>query len=749
MRDGSWPRGPRGSDQGDPSDPRMRRAEASGRYPRGYPPDASGAGSRRPPYPNRPSSPGSSGASLGGYGARTSYGPARSSQRAHVPNYGSYPNRPSGPGGPTGYGPANRPPNTDRDNPYRSYDPNATSARASYSRMSATGRFPADLEEDTGLTSSRLEAVQRHRHGFALFHDGNAGHLWRGEVAAQFGDAIFSVGVVMWLAYLTASPFMVALGVALLGLPWLLAGPLAAPLQNVREPGRPLLWLGRLRALCALGLVAMHFYTIYPAIFGLIFLVGLTGRLREGLRVAATRVCLEPGEPELVSNDLYIGSALSATLGPLLASVLFIGLGERIILIGVAAGVCYLLSSNSDGFLDALPEKKRAFLLVTPTSATPDAETREELLNAVQVSEDDLPLDLSAENEENDEPGGQALALARRKRELALPEWYQQGPQTVGQAIGELRTGMGLLGSGHASATALVNLCALALVGGGLATLEVFYLLDRLGLPEYYLGALLAAEGAGLTLGALLAGLARLRQRALPLVLMGVALSGVALAALGYANTLPVALGAAVALGLANALAVTAARRALRIGFNGVERRAIGDAEAWLNALAGVVGALLFAVFYAGVSAIPHGHALAKLPIKGLPIGELFLLTGVGLALVALFSLAAPLIWRDKPADETATDDATATSARLAQLTTQTSARLGATRSSLATPAASGGLWGEAGDSAELDAVGSIDDWDDAGDPSTYQSSYGAAYGESGEYDQYDEDDEPPARRRW
>jgi len=47
---------------------------------------------------------------------------------------------------------------------------------------------------------------------------------------------------------------------------------------------------------------------------------------------------------------------------------------------------------------------------------------------------------------------------------------------------------------------------------------------------------------------------------------------------------------------------------------------------------------------------------------------------------------------------------------------------------------------------AELDAVGG-DDWDDAGDPSTYQSSYGA---ESGEYDQYDEqDDQPPARRRW
>ncbi|HLY30123.1 MAG TPA: hypothetical protein VKQ36_03790, partial [Ktedonobacterales bacterium] len=365
MQNDSWPGGAR-----DPrGDPRAGRPAASGRYMRGAPgvPPEQSTSMRRPVAPNRPGASGASGR----------YGP---------------PSNPGGMRSPGASGPSFRAPVTDPDNPYRSYDPSGSYARSSYARM-ATGRSAAVEWEDTSMTSARLETVQRKRHGFALFHDGNAGHLWRGEVASQFGDVILSVGVIMWLAYLTLSPWAVALAVATLGLPWLLAGPLAAPLQNVREPGNGLRWLGRLRALCAAGLIALHFYTFYPAIFALLFVVALSGRLREGLRVAATHTCLEPGEPELVSNDLYIGSAISAVLGPLLASVLFIGLGERILLIGVASAICYLLSSNSDGFLDALPEKRRAFLRVTVTSATPDPEARDELLSAaqVQVTEDDVP----------------------------------------------------------------------------------------------------------------------------------------------------------------------------------------------------------------------------------------------------------------------------------------------------------------------------------------------------------------------
>ncbi len=680
---------------------------------------------------------------------------------------GAIPNRPSTPGAlsrPGASGPAFRAPVTDPDNPYRSYDPAGSYSRASYTRM-ATGRAVAVDWDDTGLTSVRLETVQRKRHGFALFHDGNAGHLWRGEVASQFGDAILSVGVVMWVAYLTLSPWAVALAVVAMGLPWLLVGPLATPLQNLREPGAPLRWLGRLRALCALGFVALHFYTIYPAIFGLLFVIALIGRLREALRVAALRTCLEPGEPELVSNDLYIGSAISATLGPLLASALFIGLGERVILIGVAAAICYLLSSNSDGFLDALPEKRRAFLKATVTSATPDPEARDELLNVAQTNADDLPEGaitahieaLARQGADPDAPETQEQAreqaLAQRRRELALPEWYQQGPKNAGQALRELGAGVGLVGGAPQSAAAMINLCALAFVGGGLSVLEVFYLLDRLGLEIFYLGPLIAAEGAGMALGGALVSLFPLKQRALPPLLLGVGLSGVALAALGYARTPSIALGAALGLGLANTLAVTSGRRALRIGFNGVERRAIGEAETWLTALVSLLGAALFALFYAGAGslAIPHLSALKKLPFTGFPIAAIFFLTGVGLVIVALCSLFMPLIWHASAATQ---DDIAApeppyltTKARIpGQPAAATSAQ-----TALGMQAASGTM-GSVG--ALWEDNGVEDDVLDAADYGTgYESAYGEAYGdEMGDDDLDDDESDLPRgrpRNRW
>ena len=182
-----------------------------------------------------------------------------------------------------------------------------------------SGRWPNDNEQE-GWTSTQMAAVG-HQHHFSLFHDGNAGHLWRGEVASLLGEAIFTTGVLIWLVGLTGSPYAVAFALVLLGVPWLLAGPLAAPLTRMSEPGRGLAWLGRLRFLLALGFVPMHFHTIYPVVFALIFGISLCGRLREGLRVAAFRVCLAPGELERVSSDLYIGGAIIAVCVPLLATL--------------------------------------------------------------------------------------------------------------------------------------------------------------------------------------------------------------------------------------------------------------------------------------------------------------------------------------------------------------------------------------------------------------------------------------------
>ena len=355
----------------------------------------------------------------------------------------------------------------------------------------------------------------------------------------------------------------------------------------------------------------MHFRTIYPVVFALIFGLALLGRLREALRVAAFRTCLAPGEPERITSDIYIGSAVVAVLGPLVATFAYTLFGERILLVSLIAAVCYLLASNSDGFLDALTENKRAFLFAQP-------------------EEDDLAT--LAEHEDDDE----RLADPEMRREMALPEWYQVVPSTFGQALGELRAGLALAGVSPVSQTAMLALSTLSLVGGGLAALEIFFVQDRLGLPGFYLGPLLAAEAGGLALGTLFGDAAGRRGQGRPALIGGVIGTGVALAAMTLLPLLPVVLGCALLLGLFNALAVSGARVGLSAGFTGFERRAIAAAETWVSALCGVVGALLFSVFYAGsagggkVSAV-----LSRLPFPGLPVGMLLLGTGIGLALSA------------------------------------------------------------------------------------------------------------------
>jgi hypothetical protein len=588
-------------------------------------------------------------------------------------------------------------------------------------------------------TSAHLEAIQRKRNGFALFHDGNAGHLWRGEVASLLGDSMLSIGVIIWLAYLTGSPLMTLLAVLALGLPWLIAIPIAPFFENVRDPGRPLAWIGRLRIVAALGVVGMHFLTIYPILFGILLLIGLTGRIRQALRVAATRACLEPGEVELVANDLFIGSALTTVIGPLLAAALFMVMGERIILIGLASAALFLLASNSDGFLDTLPEERRAFTLATPTSATPDEATRADLIAAARGVKADVDADSDADAEVDNSPDSDDAPLTPEQRERALPEWYQQGPRNPFQAIADVRAGLALAGGRAASASALLTLTALALAGGGLSVLEVFYVSDRLGLAGYYFGVLAALEAGGLTLGAMLAELPPARRNAGPPALLGLALTGVALSLLAWSTIPTVSYGGALLLGVANGMSVTAGRRLLRAGYDGAERRALSAGEAFLTALASVGGAVFFTVFYAGsMNASVGTRAL----FPGMPLGMVLGGAGVGLILAGAILFVRPGL-RDRAPKSAKSDKDSLIS--------------GASGRMAAAPGASGRFASPVGASGKMGAIGATGavgalwaNHEDDEDDSAYTGERGRAYDDEEEpyedddrfEDEYEEDEE-------
>jgi hypothetical protein len=484
------------------------------------------------------------------------------------------------------------------------------------------------------------------RHGIAAFHDGNLGHYWRGEVFTLLGDAVLIVGLLLWIGSLTLSPQAVALVVALLALPWLLAGPLAAPLQHVSRPARWLRRVGQARVLCALGLVVMQLIhyrgifpdALYPVLFLLIFANALCGRLRAGLVAAAIRTCLAPGDLEAAANDLQIGAALVAVVGPLLATLLFLALGERILLIAIVAAVIYFVAANSDGLLEPQPWWRRASALVTLELAVEDERLRAELLTAA-LPEQRLPgVALGAELVPEE------LAL---QAERALPEWYQVGPRSIFQGVAELRAGIGLAGLANSSRTSLYVLGALALVGGGLTVLEVFYVMYALQAPLFYFGPLLAAEAGGLALGGSLAVRMVANGSWRTAIVLGLIGCGLALAVWGVQPILLLALPVALLLGTANALAVMGARHGVRIGFDGPQRRALTAAENWLTALCAIAGAGIFVYLYLylsptyiSVQGLVQNAILARFNLDpnypNWSLGELFVATGLVLVVLAV-----------------------------------------------------------------------------------------------------------------
>jgi MFS family permease len=478
-------------------------------------------------------------------------------------------------------------------------------------------------------TSARLQAAVAHRHriGIAIFHDGNPGHLWRGEIASKFGEVLVAIGAVIWLAAQYQSPFVVAVALICLGLPYVVAGPFGARLENSSRPGTPLRWLGNLRVLLVLGLIGLFFHTIVPAVYVLLFLLSFIGRLHDAARIAATRVCLAPGEPEHVANDVYVGGALASVLGPILVTLFFVLAGERVLAVYIVAAIAFLVSANSEGLLDALPPGRRAFLLATPEAQYPDG---------------DIPA-LAY-------PGDQADQLDDEEwREETLPAWYQQGPKSAGQALGELRSGFGLVGSSPRARLALLGISFLSVAGGAFSALFVFYVIGELGLPSFYLGPLAAAEGVGLVLGGQALGSSATAGKGWQGRLwLGLAGTGLLFAALSVVPILLIDIILALCVGYLAALAVSGARRALYVDFDPVEQRAIAAGENWVSALGVVTGVILVGLFLQATEPVLSSVAAFPKALPGLPVNELLFVLGIGLIVSAFLVVALGMGGRNR-----------------------------------------------------------------------------------------------------
>ncbi len=516
--------------------------------------------------------------------------------------------------------------------PYRRYDPYnpGTSARMpTLGSATLYGASSAGAGRQSELwTSARLQAAVAHKHrlGITIFHDGNPGHLWRGEIASRFAEVLVNVGAVIWLAALLQSAMAIALAFVALGLPFLLVGPFGAWLENASRPGIALKWLNNARFVLVLALIGLFFHFIAPAMYAVLFLLSLCGRLHDAAHTAAMRMCLAPGEPEHVANDIFVGGALAAVLGPLIAGLLYVLIGERIIAVDILAAGAFLVGGNSEGLLDTLPPGRRAFMLATPEALYENGE---------------IPV-LAHSPEEAD------LLDDEDWREESLPAWYQQGPTSPRQAFGEFFSGLGLVGASPVASLAVWTLSGLAIAGAVVATLAVFYITGDLGLPSFYLAPFIAAESAGLVLGSMAAPSETAKSWRSSL-LWGLVGSGVACLALSGMPMLAIALALALLLGFTSAVALSAARRALYADFDPVEQRALSAADHGVAALAALGGAVLVGLLLGGTKSLAGmPGVLSSLP--SLTVSEMLLLLGVGLIAGAVLVLVLANGRKGRPA---------------------------------------------------------------------------------------------------
>lgn len=305
---------------------------------------------------------------------------------------------------------------------------------------------------------------------------------------------------------------------------------------------------------------------------------------------------------------------------------------EHIILVAIGALICYLLSSNSESFPDALPPERRAFLHAQPI--LPSASERELRHQADDMDDDEAHATGGVRIPDDD------LADPALRRERDLPVWYVQGPQSIGQGIRDIRDGLGVVSTTPGGTLALGAIALCAFVGGGLATILLPFLVYGLSLSLFELGPVLAAEGAGIALGATLFGGRSERSRPAVRLTLGLALAGAGLVLLVLLRSAPVLYAGALVYGLGGAVAVLGARLILYTRRNGPEQRAVAASEDFITALAAVLGALTFPVFTFGTLFVPQAAKFARF-FPGWPLADGVLGAGaaLGIAGVAVFLL--------------------------------------------------------------------------------------------------------------
>jgi MFS family permease len=210
-------------------------------------------------------------------------------------------------------------------------------------------------------------------------------------------------------------------------------------------------------------------------------------------------------------------------------------------------------------------------------------------------------------------------------------------PESASRFLGELAAGLRFFLGSRALRTVGISLTTLMLGAGALNTLEVFFITENLGAPVQYVGMVGAAQGAGMVIGAVLAGFLAHRV-GLERMLWG-ALLAVGMLTLVYARlTSP---GPALAVVFVIGLVIPGIEVSIGpIVMRSTPREFVGRVSATLNPLgnaASIVGVLVGGALYGTVL---RGFEATALGVRFGPLDTIFAGAGVLCVLAGLYAMA-------------------------------------------------------------------------------------------------------------
>lgn len=309
--------------------------------------------------------------------------------------------------------------------------------------------------------------------------------LWLKQSITALCDALFTTTLIIWLGMSTNSPLSLALALGALGAAYVLFGPFAEAATERWSRRKTMFVTDIVRGICTLLLTLTLLPLISPVralatICLLCFVIGLMSRFSLAAQRSALNAVVPPSEHPRGVSRIQGSVAIMTIFGPILAATLFLlpmllfPQGNPVLGL-LATGFLLLLSAGGAQAMDRqFTAKVRA---ISARRKRQQAGTEDESLPAEEEE--------AQATADDDEEGSWTQSVLR----AGIADWIKSIRVVLQQ---------------HPFARVALIVALIALAGGILNVLEVFFVSSYLSQPGAYVGLIMSVNAAGVLLGSVL-----------------------------------------------------------------------------------------------------------------------------------------------------------------------------------------------------------------------------------------------------